>query len=140
MEERRQQQSPADAAGYLRQLPSLNLLDRLPTAMLGLGPHGEIAYANPAFAEMLGYPDPATTTRLELPKLLAGHEDLTPVECVRILRTTTSVIEWNHDYGYVLRTTLSSPLLMRATDPLLLIGINDVTAWHWENRPPKLRV
>jgi hypothetical protein len=54
MGERRRQQSLTDAQGYLRQLPALALLDRLPTAMLGVGHLGDIAYANPACAEMLG--------------------------------------------------------------------------------------
>ncbi|MDT5105311.1 MAG: hypothetical protein QOI25_2824, partial [Mycobacterium sp.] len=57
MQERRQQRQPTDLAGYLHQLPALLLLDRLPTAVLGVGHLGDIAYANPACAEMLGYVD-----------------------------------------------------------------------------------
>lgn len=132
MEERRRQQAPHDTDGYLRQLPALALLDRLPTAVLGVGLRGEIAYANPACAELLGYPDGATVTGQGLPKLLNGHEALEPAECLNTLRTTTSVVEWNHDHGYVIRTMLSPPLLLRATDTLLLIGLTDVTAWLWE--------
>ena len=127
MEERRRQPPPADAEGYLRQLPSLALLDRLPIAMLGVGARGEVAYANPACAEMLGYLDGETLTRLDLPKLLHGHANVAPVSCLDTLRTTTSVVDWNHDQGYVVRTMLSAPLLLRSTDALLLIGITDVT-------------
>jgi PAS domain S-box-containing protein len=135
VEERRRQQSPTDTEGYLRQLPSLTLLARLPIAMLGVGQRGEIAYANPAFTHMLGYSNPETITGLDLPTLLSGHEEATPQECLHKLRTTTTVIEWNHDQSYVIRTMLSAPLLLRATDTLHLIGITDVTAWLWETRP-----
>ena len=132
MEERRKQQSPTDAEGYLRQLPALALLDRLPTAMIGVGLRGDIAYANPACAEMLGYLDAGMVTRLDLPMLLSGHNALDAAECLDTLRTTNAVVRWNHHQGYTIRTTLSRPLLLRATDTLLLVGITDVTAWLWE--------
>lgn len=132
MEERRKHQLPTDAEGFLRQLPALTLLDRLPTAMMGVGSHGEIAYANPACAVMLGYHDARMVTRLDLPKLLSGHEARDPADCLEALRTADAIVEWNHDQGYVVRTMLSRPLLVRATDTLLLIGITDVTAWVWE--------
>jgi PAS domain-containing protein len=132
MGERRRQQSPTDAQGYLRQLPALALLDRLPTAMLGVGHLGDIAYANPACAEMLGYPDGGTVTRLQLPALLTGHEALAPADCLTTLRTAAAVVEWNHNQNYVVRTMVSAPLLLRETDTLLLIGVTDVTAWLWE--------
>ena len=132
MDERRKQPTPNDAAGYLQQLPSLALLDRLPTAMLGVELLGDIAYANPACAELLGYPDAATVAQHGLPQLLSGHEGVAPADCLATLRTTTSPVDWNHYQGYVVRTMLSPPLLLRATDTLLLIGITDITAWLWE--------
>jgi PAS domain-containing protein len=132
MEERRIQPLPTDAGGYLRQLPALALLDRLPTAMLGVGSLGDIAYANPACAAMLGYANAEMVTGLDLPKLLCGHATSAPADCLDTLRTTTSVVDWNHDQGYVIRTMLSEPLLLRHTDALLLIGITDVTSWLWE--------
>jgi PAS domain-containing protein len=135
MEERRRQSPPTDAEGYLRQLPSLALLDRLPIAMLGVGIRGEVAYANPACAEMLGYLDAESLTRLDLPKLLTGRGDVAPIDCLDALRTTTTVVDWNHNQGYVVRTMLSAPLLLRSTDALLLIGITDVTARLWETAP-----
>ncbi|MGH3639937.1 MAG: hypothetical protein ACRDUX_13020 [Mycobacterium sp.] len=132
MGERRRQQPLTDAQGYLRQLPALTLLDRLPTAMLGVGHLGDIAYANPACAEMLGYPDGETVTRLQLPALLTGHEALAPADCLTTLQTAAAVVEWNHNQNYVVRTMVSAPLLLHETGTLLLIGVTDVTAWLWE--------
>jgi PAS domain-containing protein len=55
MEERRRHPSPTSPKGYLDHLPASQLLNRLPTAILGIGLLGDIAYANPACAEMFGY-------------------------------------------------------------------------------------
>jgi PAS domain-containing protein len=136
MDERRRRPTPADPEGYLDHLPALTLLDRLPTATLGLGPLGDIAYANRACAEMLSYADGSTVTQLNLPDLLTGHEELAPEECLDTLRTAVSFVEWNHRDNYVIRTMLSPPLLLREADTLLLLGIADVTAFHWETGPP----
>ena len=132
MNERRKSQPPIDTEGYLRQLPAIALLDRLPQAIMGLGPLGDVTYANPACAEMFGYLEARAVTRRPLSRLLHGHETRLPTDSLDILRTTTSVVNWNHDAGYVIRTLLSRPLLLRATDTLLLIGITDITAWLWE--------
>ena len=99
--------------------------------MLGVGPLGDVAYANPAYAEMLGYGDRGTLTGLSLCELLAGHEARTPMDCLKTLRTA-AVVDWNHGQNYVIRTMVSAPLLLRETDTLLLIGVTDVTDWLWE--------
>lgn len=132
MYQRRSRQSHTNLEGCLRGLPALTLLDRLPTAILGVGLLGEIIYANPACAEMLGYADGGTVAQLQLPKLLTGHETLSPVDCKNTLRTAATVVEWNHYQAYVIRTMVSSPLLMREADAPLLIGVTDVTDWLWE--------
>lgn len=114
MQERHHEPAPTDMVGCLRQLPALALLDQLPTAMIGVGPLGDIAYANRACADVLGYPSAEAVTMQDIRKLLSGHEASGPVDCVNTLRTTTSVVDWNHDQGYVVRTMLSRPLLLRA--------------------------
>ena len=131
MDVRRGEQSPSNLEVYLRELSAIALLDRLPTAVLGIGLLGEIVYANPACADMLGYPDGRAVARLQLPKLLTGHETHSPTDCLHTLRTA-SVVDWNHRQDYMIRTMVSSPLLTRETDALLLIGVTDVTAWLWE--------
>ena len=135
MQERRRQHDPTDLAGYLRQLPALVLLDRLPTAVLGVGPVGDIVYANPACAELLGYIDGDTMTRLHLPDLLAGQSALTPADCIATLRITDGIVHWNHAQDYVIRTKVSPTMLKRDSDPLLLVSITDLTDWLWESRP-----
>jgi PAS domain-containing protein len=79
MEERRRHPSPTSPKGYLDHLPASQLLKRLPTAILGIGLLGDIAYANPACAEMFGYVDGRTVTRLYLPELMTGHEASEPL-------------------------------------------------------------
>jgi PAS domain-containing protein len=122
----------ANAETFLRKLSALELLNRLPTAVIGVGPLGDIAYANPAFAEMLGYANATTVTRVHLPSVLIGHEASTPSDCLHTLRTADSAVEWSHSQGYVIRTMVSSPLLVRQTDTLLLLEVTDVTAWLWD--------
>jgi PAS domain-containing protein len=134
-QERRRQPPPSDLAGYLRQLPALVLLDRLPIAVLGVGPLGDIAYANPACAELLGYIDGQTMTRLHLPDLLVGQSELTPSDCIAILETTDAIVHWNHAQDYLVRTKVSPTMMKRESDPLLLVSITDLTDWLWESKP-----
>jgi PAS domain-containing protein len=124
---------PTDAIGYLRQLPALELLNRVPTAMLGVGPLGRIEYANRACAELLGYAEGATVTQLHLPELLVGHAALKPVDCLATLKAAPPIVEWSHREDHVVRTIVSAPMLLRSTDALLLVGITDITEWLWES-------
>jgi PAS domain len=130
--ERRRQPPPCTPDGYLHELPALILLDRLPTPMLATGLDGVLIYTNPAFATMLGYPDTTTLTEQLLPALLEGHSATPPRECVTALRATgTVVIDWLHAEGFPVRTVVSNALLVRATDPILLISITDITELMW---------
>ena len=69
MEKRGRELTLANAEGFLWQLSAVELLNRLPTAIIGVGPLGDIAYANPAFAEMLGYMNATTVMRVHLPSV-----------------------------------------------------------------------
>jgi PAS domain-containing protein len=72
--ERRRRPSRRSPEEYLRALPALILLDRLPIPMLATGLDGLVVYTNPAFATMLGHhPDTVMLTGQQLPALLAGH-------------------------------------------------------------------
>ena len=132
MKERRRHQPPTDTVGYLRQLPALLLLDRLPTPMFGVAMQGDVAYANPAFAEMLGYLDLRAVTCKRIPDLLTGHHGRSSSDCIDTLKRNASSVSWNHCHGYTIQTTVSRPLLLRDSDELLLIGVTDVTAGLWE--------
>ena len=133
MQDRRRQPRPTDAAGYLRQLPALELLHRMPTAMLGVGTLGNVEYANQACADLLGYVDGKAVTRLYLPEMLVGHATRQPVDCVATLRFAPPIVEWIHSEDHVVRTIVSNPLLVRSSDALLLFSVTDITEWLWES-------
>ena len=127
--ERRRRPPPSTPDGYLHALPAL---DRLPTPVLATGLDGVLIYANPAFATMLGHPDTTTLTEQLLPALLAGYSATPPRDCVTALRAAGAVvIDWLHAEGFPVRTVVSNALLVRATDPILLISITDITELMW---------
>jgi hypothetical protein len=136
--DRRRRPPPSTPVGYLHELPALVLLDRLPTPTLAARLDGELVYANLAFGTMLGHPDATTLTGHALPALLAGHADSAPHECVAALRNAGAVTPWCHAEGFLIHTAISSPLLLRDSDPLLLISVIDITELLWTN-PPKPR-
>ena len=132
--ERRRQPLPSTPNGYLHELPALVLLDRLPTPILATGLDGVLTYTNPAFATMLGHPDATTLTEQELPALLAGHSATEPRDCIAALRGVgTVVVDWLHAEGFPVRTLVSDALLVRATDPILLISITDISEVMWSS-------
>jgi PAS domain-containing protein len=133
--ERRRQPPPSNPDGYLHELPASILLDRLPTPVLATGLDGVLIYTNPAFATMLGHPGTTTLTEQPLPALLAGHSATPPGDCVAALRGAgTVVIDWLHAEGFPVRTVVSDSLLVRATDPILLISITDISELMWTTR------
>jgi len=134
MIERRRIPPPTTTAGYLQQLPALILLDRLLTPMLAVAVEGVVAYANPACARMLGHTDTTALIGRSLPALLAGPSQTAPSDCVTALRTAGgAVTDWWHAQGFPVSTVVSASLLMRSTDPLLLISLSDVSEWMWAN-------
>ena len=130
MIERRQHPPTTDMQQLLRRLPADVLLGRMPDPVIGVGHDGVVAYANPAATSMLGYDDGALIGR-RLESLLAGRSHCSASECLALLRSSDGVIEWHHAEGFSVRTSVSTPLLLRATDPFLMICITDVTELHW---------
>ncbi len=55
------------------------------------------------------------------------------IECVALLRAAGGgeVIDWCHADGFAIHTAVSTPLLLRSTDPFLMVYITDVTELHW---------
>ena len=132
--ERRRKPAPSTLDGYLFELPALILLDRMATPTLATGLDGVVMYTNPAFATMLGYPDTTTLTEQPLSALLAGHSATPPRDCVTALRAAGNVvISWLHADDFPIRTVVSDALLVRATDPILLISITDITEVTWNS-------
>ena len=128
----RRKRPPSTMGGYLSELPALIWLDRLPTPTLATALDGGLIYINPAFATMLGYPDTTMVTQQPLPALMAGHSATPPRDCVTALRTAGNmVINWLHAEGFSIATVISDALLVRATDPILLISITDINEATW---------
>src|SRR3546814_17079717 len=70
MERRRNvAQPPQSPIADLEQMPALILLDRLPVPVMAVHRDGSIVFANPSFADMLGYPKKAVSA-LRLQDLL----------------------------------------------------------------------
>jgi PAS domain-containing protein len=131
--ERRRRPSPSSPEEYLRALPALILLDRLPIPMLATRLDGVVVYTNPAFATMLGHhPDTIMLTGQQLPALLAGHAATPPPDCVTALRAASNaIVDWLHVEGFPVRTVVSETLYVRTADQILLIGVTDITELMW---------
>lgn len=131
--ERRHQPAPADADELLQLLPARALLDRMPAPAIGIGRDGAFVYANWACASMLGFVDVATLLEQSLLSLLAADSlRSSDDDCMVMLRDagTKVVVEWRHADGFPIHTTVSS-LLLRATDPVLVVYLHDVTELLW---------
>jgi PAS domain S-box-containing protein len=100
--------------------------------MIATGLDGVAVYANPACAELLGYESPANLTGQSLPDLLVGDADTPPHYCVSLLRAArNSLRKWRHAEGYHISALVTGSILQRATDPLLLVSISDITEYRW---------
>jgi PAS domain-containing protein len=133
--ERRRRPPPATPAGVLEAIPARVLLNRLSTAMLAVGLDGMVVYANPACEHMLGHHDANAMEGCPLSAVLADHVDTAPRDCVALLKVTGStVIDFCDAAGFRVRTVISTPLLLREDDPLLLVSITDVTDLLWMTR------
>jgi hypothetical protein len=52
-------------------------------------------------------------------------------DCVALLGVPNTIVKWKHTDEYPVSTLVSSATLLRATDPLLILSLTDVTAWVW---------
>lgn len=116
----------------LDQLPARVLLNRMPGPVLGVGGDGVVVYANPAATTLLGYPE-GGLTGTPLSALLDGHLNTSASGCLNVLREAgdDDVVHWVHADGFPVHTAVSTPLLLRAGDPYLMVQLTDVTDLHW---------
>lgn len=116
--------------GYLQQLPSLVLLNRLPVATLAVTYEGIVVYANPACEAMLGYESDGLRD-LPVDAILASDEDIHAAES-RVTRGRAGRrIDLRHTDGTVVRTVASESVLVRHDDPMSLVVFQDVTEELW---------
>jgi PAS domain-containing protein len=138
--ERRRRRVPETIDGLLEQLPGRIVLDRISTPILGVSIDGKFEYANPACALLLGYGDVTEVLEQSLSTLLVGHPFSSARECVAALREAGQyIVSWRHVEGFAVHTAVSSSLLLRATDPLLLFEISDLTESLWLQNSLKRR-
>jgi nitrogen-specific signal transduction histidine kinase len=133
-EERRRRPRPTTVAGFLDQLPAVVLLNRISMPMLAVADDGMILFANPACQVMLGAGDTSINGQ-PLNRFLhvaaAGASD-----AVAALREAAGqVTTWQHTRDENVKAVVSQPLLMRAEDPILLVGLTDVTELLWTTGP-----
>ncbi len=63
-----------------------------------------------------------------------------PADCLLTLRDAgTEVTDRSHAAGFPVHTLVSNPLLLRATDPLLVFTVIDITELLWGEAPRKRR-
>ncbi|BBZ30817.1 diguanylate cyclase [Mycolicibacterium madagascariense] len=134
MIERRSGARPTSTTGYLQQLPALVLLDRMLMPVIAVSENGELSYGNPAFATMMGHSDTAELTGQPITDLLVGRDGQSAQACAEALGSARgTLVEWRHAERYVVSTLVSDSMLMRSTDPLLLVSLHDVTEGLWTN-------
>ncbi|WP_037204323.1 PAS domain-containing protein [Rhodococcus opacus] len=129
--EERRRPTPETPLGYLKQLPALVLLERLPVPVLAVESDGTVVHANSAFEEMLGYPV-ASLRGHPVSELLALDDAPTGADAVEHLRESdTAPVDLTHQDGSRVRALVSRPILRREDDPVTLVCFHDVTEQLW---------
>ena len=114
-------------------MPARVLLDRLPVPILAV--HGDtVVYTNEAFAEMIGL-DRARLSACCASELI--HDGPAPDTSVTSLlqRRAGELMALRHADGSILQVVVSRPMLIRADDPVTLVGVQDVTEHIWDKSP-----
>ncbi len=124
--ERRGKPPPRSSAEVLQGLPAEMLLNRLDTATIVIGLDGIVIYANAACERLLGYHTARTLEGQSLSTLLVGQSHNPPGDCVELLRDANTVTNWNHSDGYSIAALISDPMLVRSTEPMLMVTLANV--------------
>jgi len=127
--EDRRQPPPSSPLGYIARLPAQILLDRLPVPIVAIH-DGAVVYANRAFKEMLGCP--ADSLSGAAADLIHADTSAEMPAAVVLQEQAGQLVGLCHADGSIVKVIVSKPLLVRADDPVLLIGVQDVTQHLWE--------
>jgi PAS domain S-box-containing protein len=118
--------SPMD---ILSRLPAVVVLERLPVPSLAMARDGIILFANPAFAEMVGY-ELEGLAGSEFPVMFhtvpAALCVLSGVDAVANL-----VVELRHCEGWTVRARMSKTAMLRQADPVVLVTFDNLTERLW---------
>ena len=128
--ERRRSRGPGDSPmDNLSRLPAAVALERLPISALARARDGIILFANPAFAEMVGYEQDGLAGSA-IPEIfhpaLARLAALSGVDAVADL-----VVQLRHYEGWTVRARMSKSALMRRDDPVVLVTFENLTERLW---------
>jgi PAS domain S-box-containing protein len=125
---RRVPQPALTPAEILEQMPALVVLERIPVPTIAITGDGTILFANPAAAEMLGYPKE---------KLLAMkfHDIFRAPASGSVIAALQAnadkVVELAHADGSIVRAKMSGSALLRGDDPVALATFQDLTEALW---------
>jgi PAS domain S-box-containing protein len=113
----------------LNDLPALVVLERLPVPVLAIAEDGTILFANPAFAEMLGY-TPAAVKELQFRQIF--HTLPADKSAVSVMRAHADlIVELTHRDNSIVRAQMSKSALVRGDDPVALATFQDLTERLW---------
>jgi PAS domain S-box-containing protein len=133
-DKRRGRPHDESATEFLRNFPALLALGRLPVPILAVDDAGEIAFANEAFAAMVGYSreDLATMAAQTLVACIAPADS----GVVAVLREhANSVIRLLHADGWTMPVLLSDSVLIRDEEKLAVVAFTDLSEIAWHTSP-----
>ncbi|MBJ8339696.1 PAS domain-containing protein [Antrihabitans sp. YC3-6] len=133
----RRRPAPDTSLGYLWQLPAMILLDRLPSPMVAVHVDGTLVYANPAFEQLVGWDrsELDAETFEKLPALATTESaDRSPLYTA-LRESAGHLVDLVHSDGSLVRTIVSTSVLLRQDDPLALVTFYDLTDQLWANGP-----
>jgi PAS domain S-box-containing protein len=113
----------------LKELPALVVLERFPVPVLAIAEDGTILFANPAFADMLGY-TPEGVTSLKFRQIF--HTLPADESAVSVVRAHADlIVELVHQDQSIVRARMSKSALLRGDDPVALATFQDLTERLW---------
>jgi PAS domain S-box-containing protein len=129
MEQKDRRRGPAQSpAEVLEAMPALVVLGRIPVPTLAITSDGSILVANPAAAEMLGYP---TDTLLSMKIHDIFRTPITGSVMAALQARAGQLVELAHADGSTVRAKMSGSALLRGDDPAALVAFQDRTGELW---------
>jgi PAS domain S-box-containing protein len=133
-EKRRGRPRDESATEFLRGFPALLALSRLPVPILAVDDAGEIAFANEAFAAMVGHSREELVSMTAQSLVVCFKSPDTGV--VAVLREhANSVIRLLHADGWTMPALLSDSVLIREDEKLAVVAFTDLTEIAWHTSP-----